>query len=82
MLTIYWIIKEIYAKNLKATQWFVDFSKAFDSIHKGNIEQILLVYSLPKETVTAIIMLYKNMEAMICSFDWDTDVFDIVVSVL
>ena len=31
------------------------------------MEQILKVYSLPKETVTEIIMLYKNMKAMVHS---------------
>ena len=36
---------------------FVDFSKAFDSIHREEMEQILLAYDLPKETVTAIMML-------------------------
>ena len=29
-------------KNLQATTLFVDFSKAFDSIHRGKMEQILL----------------------------------------
>ena len=32
-----------------------DFSNAFDSIHRGKMEQILLAYGLSKETVTAII---------------------------
>ena len=35
---------------------FVDFSKAFDSIHRGEMEQIFLSYGLPKETVAAIIV--------------------------
>ena len=39
---------------------FVDFSKAFDSIHRGKMEQILLAYGLPQNTVAAIIVLYKN----------------------
>ncbi len=33
---------------------FVDFSEAFDSIHRGKMEQILLTYSLPKETVEIV----------------------------
>ena len=37
---------------------FIDFTKAFDSTHKGKIEQILLTYGLPNETVSAIMMLY------------------------
>ena len=39
---------------------FVDFSKAFDSIHRGKMEQILLAYSQLKETAAAIMTLYKN----------------------
>ena len=54
------ILDGVRAKNLEATILFVDFSKALDSIHRGKIEQILLAYSLPKETVAAIMMLYKN----------------------
>ena len=41
-------------------QIIIDFFKAFDSIHREKMEQILLVYGLPKETVTAIMMLYKK----------------------
>ena len=44
---------------------FVDFSEVFDSIYRRKMEQILLAYSLPKETVTAIMMLQKNMKSMV-----------------
>ena len=59
---ILWLLIESLKKpkHLGATQVFVDFSKAFNFIHRGKIEQILLAYGLPKETVTAIMMLYKN----------------------
>ena len=60
ILMIHWILADVCAKNLEATLLFVDFSRAFDSIHRGEMEQILLAYGLPKETVTAIMMLYKN----------------------
>ena len=46
------------------------------------MDQILLVYSLPKETVAAIMMLYKNTKVKICFPDGDTDYFDIVAGVL
>ena len=54
-----------------ATLLFVGFSKAFDSKHKGKVMQVLLAYGLPKETVTVIIMLDKNMKTMVCSPDGD-----------
>ena len=46
----------VHVKNLEATLLLVDFSKTFDSIHRGKMEQILLAYSLPKETIAAIMM--------------------------
>ena len=44
--------------------------------------KILLAYSLPKETVVAIMILYKNTKVKVCSPDGDTDYFDIVADVL
>ena len=46
------------------------------------MEQILLAYSPPKQTVTPIMMLYKNSKVKVCSLDGDTDYFDIVAGVL
>ena len=46
------------------------------------MEQILLAYGLPKETVAAIMILYKNMKVKVCSLDGDTDYFEIVAGVL
>ena len=54
-----------------AISLFKDFSKVLDSIHREKMEQILLEYGLPTETVTTIIMLYRNRKAMVCSFDGD-----------
>ena len=51
---------------------FIDFSKAFDSIYREKMEQILLAYSLPKETVTAIMIFYKNTKVMVCPSYEDT----------
>ena len=56
--------------------------KAFDSIHRGKLEQILLTYGLPKETVNAIMMLYRNTKVKVHSLDGDTVYFDIVTGVL
>ena len=67
----------LQAKNLDATILFVDFSKAFDSIHRGKIEPILLAYSQPKENDAVIMMLYKNTKVKVCSSYGDTDCFDI-----
>ena len=46
------------------------------------MEQILLAYGLPKETVAAITIFYKNTKVKVRSPDGDTEYFDIVVGVL
>ena len=81
----YWLSVEslkAYGKNIQATILFVDFIKAFDSIHRGKMEQILLAYGLPKETVAAIMILCRNTKVKVRSLDGDTDYFDIVAGVL
>ena len=62
-------------KNIEATRLFVDFSKAFDSIHQGKMDLIILEYSVPKETVRTKLMLYKKTKAIVRSQDGDTDFF-------
>ena len=76
------ILESERAKNLQVTILFVDFTNAFDSIHREKMEQILLTYSLPKETVAATMILYRNTKVKVRSPDEDTDSFDIVAGIL
>ena len=46
------------------------------------MEQILLAYGLPKETVAAITILYRNTKVKVRSPDGDAEYFDIVAGVL
>ena len=46
------------------------------------MEQILLAYGLPKETVATIMILYRNTKVKVRSLDGDTEYFDIVAGVL
>ena len=46
------------------------------------MEEILLAYGLPKETVTAIMMVYRNAKVKVRYPDGDTDYFDIIAGVL
>ena len=82
ILTIRRILEGVRAKNLQATILFVDFTKAFDSIHRRKMEQILLAYGLPKETVAVIMILYRNTKVKVRSPDGVTEYFDIVAWVL
>ena len=78
ILTIRRIHDGVRAKNLQATLIFIDFTKALDSIHRGKMEQILLAYGIPKETVAAITILYRNTKVKVQSAPY----FDIVAGVL
>ena len=50
---------------------FVDSTKVFDSIHKGKMEEILLAYSPPKESVIYIMMPYEHTKVTVYSPDDD-----------
>ena len=65
ILTIRRILEGVRAKNLQATLIFVDLTKAFDSIYRGKMEQILLADGIPKETVAAITILYRNTKVKV-----------------
>ena len=82
ILTIRKILEGVRSKNLQATLLFVDFTKAFDSIHRGKLEHILLAYGLPKETVAAIMILNRNIEVKVHSPDGGTEYFEIVAGIL
>ena len=82
ILTIRRILEVVRAKTLQATILFVDFTKAFDSIHRGKIEQILLPYGIPKETVATITIPYRNTKVKVRSRDGDRDYFDIMVGAI
>ena len=82
ILTIRRILEVGRTKSLEARLLFVVFSKAFDSIHRGNIAKIFLAYGLHRETVSVIMMLYKTTKVKIFSMDGYTDFFDSVSGVL
>ena len=75
ILTIRLIIKGVRVKHTEETVLFV-----FDSIHKGKMKEVLLIYDLcPKNT--AAMVFYKNTKALVRSLDGDTDFFKIVAGV-
>ena len=47
-------------KKLPATMVFIDFKKAFDSVHRGTLMKILRAYGIPEKIVDLIRLLYNN----------------------
>ena len=79
ILTVRRIIEE---KNLVACIIFIDFSKAFDSIHSPKMAEILKSYDIPNKIINAIMILYCNNRSMVRSPDGDTELFDINSGIL
>ena len=68
--------------NLKSIIVFVDFRKAFDSIHSGKTMQMLKAYGVPETLVGVISKLYGNTRARVVTPDGDIELFDIIAGVL
>ena len=73
-MTIRRTIEGVKSNNLPATLLFVDFAKAFDSIHRGKMKNILSAYGISTEKVEAVMInkLYRNTRSMVRSPDGDT----------
>lgn len=52
--------KSLKSKYLNAVLLFVDFSKAFDSIHRGLMKEILLAYGMLNAAEKKLYKLYKT----------------------
>ena len=76
------IIEGVKNNNLKSIIVFVDFRKAFDSIHRGKMMCILRAYGVPEALVNVISKLYENTRARAVTPDGDTELFDIIAGVL
>ena len=76
------IIEGIEDKNLSAVVTFIDFKKAFDTIHRGKMIKILKAYGIPDIIVHAIEDTYQGTKAKVITSDGDTDEFDILAGVL
>ena len=69
-------------KNLSAVMTFIDFQKAFDSVHRGILMKILRAYGIPDVIVNLINRLYTNTTAKIITADGLTEAFRILAGVM
>ena len=76
------IIEETKLCNLDAVFIFVDFSKAFDSVDRSLMLEILALYGIPEQLIKAIQVLYTNTTATIYTPDGETQPIDIKAGIL
>ena len=76
------IIEGAKPKNLKATMVFIDFKKAFDSVHRGPLMKILKAYGILRILVELIAKTHTGTMAKVITADGITEAFDILAGVL
>lgn len=76
------ILEGVRDKNLSALLLFIDFKKAFDSVHRGILMKILLAYGIPQPMVSLIEALYKDTMARVITEDGLTEAFLILAGVM
>ena len=76
------LIERVKESSLKATLVFIDFKRAFDSIHREKMLKILRFHGIPELIVGAIGLLYTGTKDKVLSLDGDTDFFDILAGAL
>ena len=76
------IIEEMKRLDKDFTICFVYFRKAFDSINREVMFNILPLYGIPQPIIAAIKALYTHTQASVITPDGETDFFDIEAGVL
>ena len=69
-------------KTLQNDHFFIKTVDIICVLHRGKMELICLAYGLSKETVTALMTLYRNTKVKVHSMDGDSDFFNIFAGVL
>ena len=76
------MIEEVKKDNLTAVLCFIDFKKAFDSIHRGTMVKILKAYGVPPNLLRGIETMYAGTRSKVVTPDGSTEEFDILAGVM
>ena len=82
ILSLRRILEGATAKNLPAVMTFIDFRKAFDSVHRGILMKILRAYGIPDKLVDLIEKTYTDTLAKVMTPEGLTEAFKILARVL
>ena len=76
------LIEGVKSRKLPAVLTFIDFKKAFDSVHRGKMLKILEAYGIPVKIVELIRLMYEKTMAKVLTQDGETELFEILASKL
>ena len=76
------LLEEAQASNRDLALVFVDFSKAFDSVDREKMFEILKLYGIPDKIISAIRVLYTDTSSTILTTDGETPPFSINAGIL
>ena len=76
------LIEGVRNHNQKALVLYVDFKKAFDSIHRSSMMRILKAYDIPPKLLAVVEKMYEGTRAKVITPDGETDFFQIKAGVL
>ena len=82
ILTFHHVIEEVKENNLSPVLTFVDIKKAFDSINRDKMFDVLLAYGFPSQIIKGIKGLYIDTVAQVVTEYGNTNFFPIVAGVL
>ena len=82
ILCIRRLIEESQACNKDLALVLVDFSKAFDSVDRDKMFEILGLYGIPTKIINAIKVLYTDTISSILTSDGETEPFSILSEIL
>ena len=81
IFTLRQILEQSHEFNSPVYANFVDFRKAFDSIHRDSLWKILLHYGVPEKLVSVIKLLYTDFSAQVLCEGELTDAFQVKTGV-
>ena len=81
IVTLRNIIEQSLEFNTELHMNFLDFKKAFDSVHRDSLWKIVHLYGIPDHYIAIIKSLYANSQCCIRTENGNTEYFDIISGV-
>ncbi len=82
ILSIRLVIERCRTQQQGSVITFIDFQKAFDSINRNAIKQVLIMYGVPEKLVNAVMCLYNNTSSKVRVGNTESSSFSTTTGIL